>query len=153
MILLYTRLATTSLVGMLMMLLEKSSSMEETAKKANVIYEGFVPFIKRDWKGVCLNILAIMATFLIFGGAIGVINKFVEGKTYSIFGLDIPLSVIWFIFVEIAFFSTGYFGQDWILRRLVKSVQNRLIKEAIDYKTTIADTASGTLSNPTPASK
>ncbi len=74
-------------------------------------------------------------------------------KTYTILGVGIPLSYVWEAFVALFFFSTGYMGQDFILRRVVKSVQNRLIKEAIDYKTTIADTQTGTLDKPTPATE
>jgi hypothetical protein len=148
--LLYLRLAFTSLIGMAHQILEKSSSMEDTAKKANLIYEGTWVFIKRDWKAIVANLLTIVVTFLFFGGVIEAVDKFVSGKTYHIVGIDIPLAIVWYIFVEVAFYSTGYFGQDWILRRLVKSVQNRLIKEAIDHKTNIADKASGTLNAPTP---
>lgn len=148
--LLYLRLAFTSLIGMAHQILEKSSSMEETARKANLIYEGTWVFIKRDWKAVVANLLTIVVTFLFFGGVISSVDLFVSGKTYHVLGVDVPLSIVWTIFVEIAFYSTGYFGQDWILRRVVKSVQSKLIKDAIDHKTNIADAASGTLNSPTP---
>jgi len=149
-ILIYLKLSAASLVGMFMMLLSKSSDMEITAKKANLVYEGFFTFIKRDWKAIAVNVLTIVATFLLFGGMIESSDSFFEDKTYHLFMFDLPLSLVWDVFVAVFFFATGYFGQDFILRKLVKSVQNRLLKDAIDYKTTIADTQSGTLEKPTP---
>jgi len=148
--LLYLKLSAASLVGMFLMLISKSSDMEITAKKANLEYEGFATFLKRDWKAVTVNILTIVATFLIFGGLVDVGEQTFQNKTYTILTFDVPMGIIWDVFIAICFFATGYFGQDFILRKLVKSVQNRLLKEAIDYKTTIADTANGTLDKPTP---
>lgn len=149
-LLLFLRLFAVSLTGMLTALLAKNEGMAETTAKANLEYDGFWGFIKKDWKGIGLNLLAILATFLLFGGLVEAVTKWSLTKTYFIFGYDIPLKFVWYIFNGLLFYATGYFGQDFILRKVMKSVQNRMIKEAIDKKTTIADATMETLDVKTP---
>ena len=127
--------------------------MEETCAKANLVYDGFWGFIKKDWKAVALNFMSIIATFLIFGPLVKAIDLWASGKTYEILSFDVPLEYVWNIFISLSFYGTGYFGQDFILRSVVKSVQNRLIKEAIDYKTNIADDHTHNREHPTPVAQ
>lgn len=147
-VLTYLNLLVASLAGMFLMLFSKSSDMEKTAKVGNVEYEGFGTFLRRDWKAVAANVCAIIATFNIFGKAVYAIDLFMAGKTYDLLGFGIPLEYVWHAFVAICFFSTGYAGQDFILRKVFQSVQNRLIKTKIDEKTTELDTQRGTLDKP-----
>lgn len=53
--------------------------------------------------------------------------------------------------ILLVFATTGYIGSDLASRLF--SVVNTRINSAIDYKTTIADKASGNLGAPTPADK
>lgn len=148
--LLYLRLMATSLIGMFHMLILKSQDMEETARRANIVYEGFGAFIKRDWKSLAASFATIVVTFLIFGGMVEAGDEFFKEKTYTLFGFDVPLKFVWIVFIELCFYGTGYFGQDFILRRIVKSVQNKLIKQTVDEKTTLIDRQNGTEGVPTP---
>jgi len=146
----YLNLIVASLAGMFIMLLSKSTDMQSTAKLGNVQYEGFGTFLKRDWKAVAANVLAIVATFNIFGKAVYAMDVFMADKSYELFGFNIPLEYVWHAFVAIFFFCTGYAGQDFILRRVFKSVQNKLIKDKLDEKTTELDRQRGTLDSPDP---
>lgn len=134
-ILLYLRLVAISLCGMSLQLISKSADMEITCKKSGVEYRGFISFLKTDYRAVIVNLLTIVVTFLMFNDLITVAGVYFEGKTYRVFDLfDIPLKYIWNVFITIFFFSTGYFGQDFILRRVIKSVQNKMIKDEIESK-------------------
>lgn len=142
-ILTYLKLIFTSICGMGIQLLLKSQDMQKTANNAGIQYEGFGAFIKRDWKAILVNVFAIVATFLIFKDFIVMVNTAFALKTYSLFGwFDIPLIYIWNVVVALLFFATGYTGQDFILRKIMVSVQNKLIKEQINQQAVSKDTPS-----------
>ena len=132
------------------MLLVKSQDMEKTAGKTNIAYDGFVPFLKKDWRAVVVNSLVILVTDLGSGGLISAATTFFATQTYPVFGFELPAIYAWEILTAIFYFGTGYFGQDFILRRVVKSVQNQLLKQTMDEKTTIIDTQNHTENTPTP---
>ncbi len=135
---------------MFIMLLMKSQDMEKTAGKNNIAYDGFGAFLKKDWKAILVNTLVILVTDLGSGGMIGAASTFFATKTYPIFGLDVPAIYAWEILTAIFYFGTGYFGQDFILRRVVRSVQNTLLKQTMGEKATIIDTQNHTENTPTP---
>jgi hypothetical protein len=147
--LLYTKLIFASLVGMGVQLLVKNKSFSDTARKANVEYS-FKNFILNDIWSIIWTFLGISAIFLICGDMINNITKHtpdeVQSYLYGILYLsikDIAIAIITALFL-----TAGYMGQDFLLRLLSRT--SKEMKAAIDYKTTIADTSTGTLDKPTP---
>lgn len=102
-------------------------SLSIKAKMANVLFNS-AEAIKNDWFTPVITLVALV-TALIF-------------LPYA--KPEWPRSFI------LGFFALlGYSGNDLVSRLF--SVANKKINAAIDYKTTISDTATGTLDSPTPA--
>src|SRR6516165_307846 len=117
-------------VGLLGTILSTLSVIYNLAKKAKLANIQFVPsdYFKSDWYAPVISIVSIMlaAFFLPY----------------------IPKTVPLYIIV-ILFATIGYTGND-LVSRFFSTVNSR-INAAIDYKTTISDTQTGTLDKPPPA--
>lgn len=117
------------LLGMLFQILLKMQALKVLSKKANVIFKPSTYFAD-DWISLCLSVLTIIICIVFLPD--------IEKKY--------PAATGWF---RVGFAFVGYTGAS-ILNRIFSVANNRL-NAAIDYKTTIADTATGTLDSPTPA--
>jgi len=125
----YLTYFAVALIGMILQALLKIKSIQDKAKKANVQFKP-IEYLKEDWVSHCAS-LSTIVMFMFFVEEFANIDHRVMG------------------FMKIGFAFVGYTGSD-IASRLF-SVVNRRINDAIDFKTTQADTANGTTDNPTPA--
>jgi hypothetical protein len=117
-------------VGLLGTILSTLSVIYNLAKKAKLANIQFAPsdYFKSDWYAPVISIVSIiLAAFFL---------PYVPKNA--------PLYVVIILFATI-----GYTGND-LVSRFFSTVNNR-INAAIDYKTTISDTQTGTLDKPTPA--
>jgi amino acid permease len=107
----------------------KLRAIQQKAKSNNI---EFVPlnYFKDDWLSLTASLLTIILTLFF-------VSEILEWKSVVI------------NYVKIGFAFVGYTGSD-IMSRLFGVVNNK-INSAIDYKTTIADQATGTTDKPTPA--
>lgn len=132
---LYLNCFFISLIGLGLSVLAVIFNLKKKAKLANIFFD-----LKLYWKSDLW--IQVAGTMLTCGLFLMLLNPFL--KQYPQFADN--------VFVILIFFSAvGYFGSD-IASRLF-SVVNTRINTAIDYKTTQADTANGTLDAPTPAMK
>lgn len=129
MILLYLQYFAVALIGMVLQALLKIKSIQDKARKANVKFSP-KEYILEDW----VSHLASFTTIIMF-------LFFVE----EIVNVDHRALG----FMKVGFAFVGYTGSD-IASRLF-SVVNRRINNAIDFKTTQADQANGTINEPTSA--
>lgn len=125
---LYIKCGVVGLLGMLLQIIFKSISVQKKAKLSNVQYK-FTEIFTADW----LSHLASLVTIVLF---MFLIDEFanISNKVFD--------------YLKIGFAFVGYTGSD-IASRLFSVVNNK-VNAAIDYKTTIADNATGTISTPTP---
>ncbi len=131
----YIQCFLMGIIGVALSTLTVLQSLTKKAKLANVIF---------NWKlffgaDIFIQLLGSLVTV---GGALLLVGPFI--KQYPQFAdKDFAIMVV--------FATIGYLGSD-IASRLFSVVNNR-INGAIDYKTTQADTANGTIDTPTPAVK
>lgn len=116
-------------LGMILQALLKIKSIQEKARKANIVFSP-KEYLIEDWVSHSASLVTLIM-FLFFIDEITHFNAI--AANYLKFG---------FAFV-------GYTGSDIMSR--IFSVVNRRINTAIDYKTTIADQSTGNLDSPTPA--
>lgn len=116
-------------LGMTLQALLRVRALQDKARKANVEFK-VGQYMKDDWVSHVTSIVTIFL-FMFF------IDEFAN---FNAKVLD---------YIKIGFAFIGYTGSD-IASRLF-SVVNRRINNAIDYKTTQADSANNTLDKPTPA--
>lgn len=132
---LYLSCFLIGLIGLALSMLMVIRSLQLKAKLANVIF---------NWKLIFTSDLLIQAagSVLTVGLALLLLDSFLD---------DYPNIAEKMSWVKIGFATIGYVGSD-IASRLF-SVVNKRINGAIDFKTNIADEATGTLDTPTPAEK
>lgn len=118
-----------SLLGLIFSMLMQMKSLNDKAKAANVIFKPR-SFFQNEWTSILLSLTVIgIALFSI----------------PLVFELE-PKYIIW---IKPLFLPVGYTGTDFMLK--VFGIWNKKINNAIDFKTTEADKASGNLNAPTPA--
>jgi hypothetical protein len=146
---LYSKLIAASIIGMGVQLMVKNKSFSDTAKKANLEYS-FKAFITNDIWSIIWTFLGVSSVFLIFSDIIKNITSHTPNDVQSYFYGFIFMSLrdIAIAIVTAIFLTLGYMGQDFLLRFLSRT--SKEMKDAIDYKTTQADKANGTLDKPTP---
>ncbi len=115
-------------LGMILQMLLKIKSLQEKARKANVKFST-AEYLRDDWASHCISIVTIVL-FMFF------INEMVT------FNSNVSK------YLKMGFAFVGYSSADIASR--IFSVVNRRINDAIDYITTQADTANGTVDQPTP---
>ena len=120
-----------ALIGMALQTAMAMQSLQNKARLANVEFRP-KNYLKEDWLTIVISFLTIVLAMLLINE---VLNIKPEVKDYLKFG---------FAFI-------GYFSND-IASRLF-SAANKRVNAAIDYKTTIADKATGNADAPTPAAK
>lgn len=117
------------LLGLALSTLLILRSLSNKAKAANVVFTT-AGYFKADWFTPVASLVSILMAFILLPYA--------------------PKN--WSPAISLLLFGTvGYMGSDIMSR--VFSVVNKRINAAIDYKTTISDTATNTLDAPTPALK
>lgn len=124
----YSIIFVISMLGMILQMLLKIKSIQEKAKKANVTFS-IKEYMIDDWVSHTISLVTIVM-FMFFINEIINFNAIVSN------------------YLKIGFAFVGYSSSDIASR--VFSVVNRRVNDAIDYKTTQADTANGTTENPTP---
>lgn len=102
-------------------------SLSKKAKAANVIFKT-KNYFETDWFSPVISVIAIFMALILLPYA---------PKNWS------PLVIL------ILFATIGYTGNDLVSRFF--SIVNTRINSAIDYKTDIADKATGNFGTPTPA--
>jgi hypothetical protein len=117
------------LLGMAFQVLLKMQALQTLAKKANVIFKPS-SYFSDDWISLSLSLLTIIICMVFLPD--------IEKNYPAVSG-----------WMRISFAFVGYTGAS-ILNRIF-SVANSKLNAAIDYKTTISDTETGTLGAPTPA--
>lgn len=124
----YAVIFLIAVLGQLLQMLLKIKSLQEKAKKANVVFST-KEYLRDDWVSHCISLVTIVL-FMFF------INEMVT------FNASVSK------YLKMGFAFVGYSSADIASR--IFSVVNRRINDAIDYKTTQADTANGTVDQPTP---
>lgn len=124
----YAILFFLALLGMVLQMLLKARSIQDKAKKANLIFS-FREYFLDDWLSHAVSITTIVM-FLFF------VTEFIN------------FSAIVADYLKVGFAFVGYSSADIASR--IFSVVNKRVNSAIDYKTTQADEANGTLDKPTP---
>lgn len=149
MTLIYLKLFACSIVGMAFQLFFKSMSQQDTAKKANLEYS-IGHFINKDKKAIIGTLLTLSLFFLLFGEIIqSVVNNSSNDLKPYLWGYVLLSSkMIANIVIMVVCVTIAYMGQDVALRFLGRT--SKELKDAIDYKTNIADAQNGTLDKPTP---
>lgn len=117
------------LCGTILSTLAVTYSLSKKAKAANVQFN-IKTYLITDWFAPAISFVAIVMAII--------------ALPYIPSGWHNDPGVIILIFATI-----GYSGNDLVSRFF--SVVNQRINGAIDYKTTMADTQTGTLDKPTPA--
>lgn len=128
---LYAQCFAVALCGMILQALLKVKSIQDKAKKANVQFNPREYFFEDRLSHGASLVTVIMIMFFV--------DEFAHFSEYVM------------QYIKFGFAFVGYTGSD-IMSRLF-SVVNKRINNAIDYKTTIADEATGTTDKPTPAAK
>jgi len=124
----YAILFFIAFLGMLLQMLLKAKSIQEKAKKANLQFS-FKEYFLDDWLSHGVSFVTIIM-FLFFTTEFINFNKIVAD------------------YLKIGFAFIGYSSADIASR--IFSVVNKRVNNAIDYKTTQADEANGTVDKPTP---
>lgn len=121
--------ALAGAIGMVLQMLMKAKSIQDKARKGNIQFK-FMEYFTADWLSHLISTLAIIL-FLIL------VRRRLD---------QIPSSMYEIV---LAFGATvGYMGADIVSRFF--SATNKKVNDALDFKTDIADKASGTLGTPTP---
>jgi xanthosine utilization system XapX-like protein len=116
------------LLGWLLQSLLKARSIQEKAKKANVEFK-FMEYFTTDWLSHVISLVLIIIGVLLVEDAVRVF----------------PQIETW---LRAFFVTIGYSNGDIVSRFLSKV--NTQVNDAIDHKTNISDTQTGTLNAPTP---
>lgn len=132
---LYLQCFFISLLGLALSVILVLKSLTTKAKLANVEFNW-----KLFWKTDM--VFSVIGTLLTVGIALMLLGPFLK---------DYPKFANNTLMILVIFSALGYLGSDVASRFF--SVVNSRINSAIDYKTTQADTANGTLDKPTPAVK
>jgi MFS superfamily sulfate permease-like transporter len=117
------------LCGTILSTLAVTYSLSKKAKAANVIFN-IKDYLKTDWFAPVISFVAILMALIAL--------PYIPAAWHNSPGIIILI-----------FATIGYSGNDLVSRFF--SVVNQRINGAIDYKTTMADTQTGTLDKPTPA--
>lgn len=125
----YAILFFIGFLGMILQALLKIKSIQGKARSANIKFSAREYFLE-DWVSHCASLVTLIM-FLFFVDEMITFNKIVGD------------------YLKFGFAFVGYTGSDIMSR--IFSVVNKRINTAIDYKTTIADEATGNLYSPTPA--
>lgn len=126
---LYVQCFAVAFFGMVLQALLKIKSIQDKARKANVQFSA-KEYLIEDWISHCASLVTVIMT-MFFIDELAHFSEHVMS------------------YVKFGFAFVGYTGSD-IMSRLF-SVVNKRINNAIDFKSTIADQASGTTETPTPA--
>ncbi len=129
-IIFYLNCFVIAILGELFAVLLQLKSQNNKAKLANLIQPTFGSFVKEEWINISISmVVIILAMFFI------------------------PIVMDWkpaaLSYIRPAFLPIGYMGTDVLLKLF--GVVNKRLNNAIDYKTTEADKATGNLEAPTPA--
>ncbi len=126
----YVYCGILALLGLLFAILLQLKSQSQKAKLANLVQPVFKTFVKEEWITISLSLVTIAIAMFLIPIVIDLKPQFVS-------------------YIRPAFLPIGYAGTDILLKLF--GVVNKRLNAAIDYKTTVADTATGNLSAPTPA--
>ena len=142
-------LVVAATLGLAFSLALKSKSQENKAKKANVKYS-VSGFLWDDRSTIITTYIVLALALVVLGPVLDPAVILTKDKDVTFFFdlFTVKVSALYEIFVLSVFATVGYSGMDIALRFFGKT--NSLINNAIDYKTTQADTANGTLDEPTP---
>jgi len=142
-------LIVAATLGLAFSLALKSKSQENKAKKANVKYS-VSGFLWDDRSTIITTYIVLALALIVLGPVLDPAVILTKDKDVTFFFdlFTIKISAVYEMFVLSVFATVGYSGMDIALRFFGKT--NSLINNAIDYKTTQADTANGTLNEPTP---
>lgn len=125
-----TEVTIVGFLGMLIHMLMKARAIQHKAKLSNVQFK-FWQYFTDDWLSHLISIAAIVLYVYL-------VRRRVAAAPESMHELILAFSA-----------TVGYSGADLVARFF--SFTNKRINAAIDYKTTIADQATGNTENPTPA--
>jgi len=127
---LYLTLFAIAAIGQLLFNVLKIKGLQDKAALANVQFNT-IDYFKKDWLSLLASFLTVLLVLLC-------LDSLLKWKPEAI------------DYVKPIFAFVGYTGSDIASR--IFGVMNKRINSAIDYKTTISDTQTGTLDAPTPAS-
>jgi hypothetical protein len=116
-------------IGQLLFNVLKIKSLQDKAALSNVQFK-VADYFSKDW-------LSILASFLTVLLVLFCLDSVLKWKPEVV------------NYIRPIFAFVGYTGSDIASR--IFGVMNKRLNAAIDYKTTIADTTTGTLDAPTPA--
>jgi hypothetical protein len=131
-----TDIAIVGFIGMILQMLVKARAVQQKARISNIQFKFWEYFIE-DWISHLISI----------GGVILYVYL-IRNRVYA---MDTETSHSFYELILGTSATVGYSGAD-IVSRFFGAASKR-INAAIDHKTNIADSASGTLDKPTPATK
>jgi hypothetical protein len=150
MILLYLKLIACSIIGLGFQLATKNKSLVKSTDRNMIQYDGLKELVARDWRTILGTVATITLLFLFFGQALDP-RRMVDKDTPITFFFGYLVASKKIIFeaaLSVLFATVGYIGQSFALK--IFGVTNRLVDNAIDHKTSIADNAAGTAGTKTP---
>lgn len=124
----YLTCFAVAIIGMALHTALKLKSLQDKAHLANVEFKVW-QYFRNDWLSIVASLLTVVM-FLFF------VDNILHWKPQAQG------------YLKIGFGFIGYTGSDIASR--IFGVVNKKINNAIDYKTTIADEATGTVETPTP---
>lgn len=127
-----TEIAICGFVGMILHMLMKAKDLQTSARKNNIEFK-FSKFFIDDWLSHMISVSSVVLYLFLA-------RRRVVTAPDSMYELILAFSA-----------TVGYAGDSLVSRFF--SFTTKRIDAAIDYKTTIADQATGNTGTPTPAEK
>lgn len=139
-----------SIIGMAIKLKQKNDSLKDIAVKGNFEFPDLKKFLWENKSSIIWTLIGVAVFQVVFGRvSINIIKN----------ASNVPESFLWnwvnisrrditTAFITLLYLTVSYMGQDFVFAALSRT--SKEVRKAIDYKTTISDTQTGTLDKPTP---
>lgn len=139
-----------SLIGMAIKLKQKNGSLKDIAEKGNFEYPNVKEFLWTNRSSIIWTLIGVAVFQVVFGRAsINIINNASNIPEPFLWGwIIIARRDITMAFVTMLYLTVAFMGQDFVFSALSRT--SKEVRNALDYKTTIADVATGNTEKPTP---
>lgn len=144
------KLIFASMIGMSVKLKQKNDSLKDIAVKGNFIFPSIKQFLWENRSSIIWTAVAMAFWQVVMGptaqssinNSPDVPEPFIWG--WLIVSRQVIITAVWVLL----YITIAYMGQDFIFSALSRT--SKEVRAGIDWKTNIADKASGTLGAPTP---
>lgn len=139
-----------SIIGMAIKLKQKNDSLKDIAEKGNFEFPNIPLFLWENRSSIIWTLIGVGVFQIVFGKvSINIINNASNVPESFFWGwVIISRRDITVAFISALYLTVAYMGQDFVFAALSRTSKD--LRKALDYKTTIADEASGTTDKPTP---